>query len=313
LTEEQIAAIVRKAFLETLVESPGDTGDDDNPAGVFKSPRSQAAIQEMIDAGKKLWQRQYVDGNGGNLSYRITDKFVLCTPTLRSKGDLTFDDFSLIDLENVQLYGTRPQTSEIKLHLEIYKTVPEARAVIHCHPPYATAYAIAGILPPSNLIPEQEVFIGPMAMAPYETPGTWEFARTVVPFVKTHNTVLLINHGIVCWADSITHAEWFVEVVDTYCKTALIARQINPELPQIPPDKVLDLLSIKKKMGLPDARFEEAEKHSALPHVASSHMQLAEEESSVTHHNALPTDLEAKAAKVTAEIVRLLNEGQKSS
>lgn len=160
-----------------------------------------------------------------------------------------------MDLENRQLYGSRPQTSEILLHLQIYKAVPEARAVIHCHPPYATAHAVAGVIPQGNLVPEQEVFVGPVALAPYETPGTQAFARTILPFVRQHNTILLANHGIVCWADTVAHAEWYVEVMETYCKTIMIASQLRSPLPEIPPNKILDLLEIKKKLGLPDARF----------------------------------------------------------
>jgi L-fuculose-phosphate aldolase len=112
------------------------------------------------------------------------------------------EEFCLVDLDNLQICGSRSQTSEIQLHLEIYKAVPIARAVIHCHPPYATAHAIAGVVPPGNLIPEQEVFVGPVALAPYETPGTREFAKMILPYVRNHNTILLANHGIVCWADN---------------------------------------------------------------------------------------------------------------
>ncbi len=211
--------------------------------------------EEIVRVGRKLWERQYVDGNGGNISVRISPHYVLCTPTLCSKGDLRVEDLSLVDLNNYQICGDRPQTSEILLHLEIYKAVPSAKAVIHCHPPYATAHAVAGVVPPGNLIPEQEVFVGPLALAPYETPGTHAFAKTVLPYVKNHNTILLANHGIVCWADTVTHAEWYVEVVDTYCKTIMIASQLGQKLNEIPPDKIADLLALKKSLGLPDPRL----------------------------------------------------------
>jgi rhamnose utilization protein RhaD (predicted bifunctional aldolase and dehydrogenase) len=81
------------------------------------------------------------------------------------------------------------------------------------------------------------------------------FAKTVLPFVQDHNTILLANHGIVCWGDTITHAEWYVEVVDTYCKTVMIARQLGSPIHEIPADKIADLLAIKKKLGLPDPRL----------------------------------------------------------
>jgi L-fuculose-phosphate aldolase len=167
------------------------------------------------------------------------------------------DDLSLVDLENRRLCGNRPHTSELLLHLEIYKTVPQARAVVHCHPPYSTAHAIAGVVPQPNLVPEQEVFVGPVAITPYETPGTPEFARTIVPVAKNHNTILLTNHGLVCWGDTVTHAEWYVEVMETYCKTVMVASQLRPRLPEIPPEKIIDLLALKRRIGmsLPDARF----------------------------------------------------------
>jgi L-fuculose-phosphate aldolase len=250
-----ISTIVRRAVLDCLAaDRVRQTGAED-PLEIFNSPETNALKQEILRAGKKLWERQYVDGNGGNISVRVSPHYVVCTPTLRSKGDLCVDDLSLVDLENCQICGDRAQTSEILLHLEIYKAVPAAKAVIHCHPPYATAHAVAGVVPQGNLIPEQEVFIGPVALAPYETPGTRAFARTVLPFVKNHNTILLANHGIVCWADTVTHAEWYVEVVDTYCKTVMIASQLRPTLNEIPPDKIDDLLAIKKRLGLPDARL----------------------------------------------------------
>jgi L-fuculose-phosphate aldolase len=255
--EVAINATVRRVLAEHLgsktcsIGSPAFSRAND----LFHSAAVGGLKDEIVAAGQRLWQREYVDGNGGNISARITDDLVLCTPTLCSKGQLNEHDLSIVDLENRQVYGERPQTSEILLHLEIYKTVPQALAVIHCHPPYATAHAVAGVIPKGNLIPEQEVFVGPVALAPYETPGTKQFAETILPFVRKHNTILLANHGIVCWADSVTHAGWFVEVIETYCKTILIASQLRNPLPEIPPEKINDLLAIKKRLGLPDARF----------------------------------------------------------
>jgi L-fuculose-phosphate aldolase len=229
----------------------------DTPANrIFFSAEAEAVKREICAVGKKLWQRQYVDGNGGNISYRIGPNEVLCTPTLMSKADITPEDLCMVDLTGKQIAGTRPRTSEILMHLEIYKETDQAKAVVHCHPAHATAYAITGHVPPTCIIPEFEVFVGRVAVSPYETPGTPEFARTVLPYVKQHNTILLSNHGIVCWADTVTHAEWFVEVVDTYCWTLMLASQIGAPITQISGAKAADLLAIKKKLGLPDARHE---------------------------------------------------------
>jgi L-fuculose-phosphate aldolase len=252
-----VSAIVRRAVSECIAnfQTPSSLSTSRETEELFHSPAAQALKEEIILTGKKLWDRQYVDGNGGNMSVRFAEEYVICTPTLCSKRDMRVEDLSLVDLENQKICGGSRPTSEILLHLEIYKAVPAAKAVVHCHPPYATAYAIAGIVPPGNLIPEQEVFVGPVALAPYETPGTMAFAKTVLPFVQDHNTILLANHGIVCWGDTITHAEWYVEVVDTYCKTLMIARQLGSPIHEIPADKIADLLAIKKKLGLPDPRL----------------------------------------------------------
>jgi L-fuculose-phosphate aldolase len=222
---------------------------------LFRAPEAEAVKAEIIRIGRKLWDRQYVDGNGGNISYRIGEDAVICTPTLCSKADMTPSDLCLVNLEGEQLAGTRPRTSEILMHLEIYKAVPQAKAVVHCHPPHATAYAITGRVPPNCIIPEHEVFIGTVALSPYETPGTQKFAETVIPYVKNHNTVLLANHGVVCWADTVTHAEWYIEVIDTYCRTLMLAAQLGAPITRIPTEKTADLLDIKKRLGIPDSRL----------------------------------------------------------
>jgi len=231
-------------------------GLDPKRLALFTSPEAEKIKEEICAVGRKLWMRQYVDGNGGNISYRIGPNEVICTPTLVSKSDLTPADMCMVDLEGNQLAGGRPRTSEILLHLEIYKEVAEAKAVVHCHPPHATAYAITGKVPPTCVIPEYEVFIGKVAISPYQTPGGSTFAKTVLPYVKTHNTVLLANHGIVCWGDTVTHAEWYVEVVDTYCWTLMLASQLGAPLSHISNEHAADLLAIKKKLGLPDPRHD---------------------------------------------------------
>lgn len=284
---------------------------ESDPIAAFHSPEADLAKQEIVSAGKKLWERQYVDGNGGNISYRIAPNWVICTPTLLSKGDLTPNDLSLVDLENNLLCGDRPKTSEILLHLEIYKAVQKAKAVIHCHPPYATAHAVAGVIPQGNLVPEQEVFIGPVALAPYETPGTQAFAETILPYVKKHNTILLANHGIVCWADTVAHAEWYAEVIDTYCKTIMLATQLKTPLKEIPPEKIADLLSIKRKLGLPDARFvDDANDETDLSNFAGAEGRMGAGPADQTELDLNPDELDQLVSKLTADVLEFLERAQ---
>jgi L-fuculose-phosphate aldolase len=230
--------------------------DELSPLGAASSSQSHAFRMEIIEVGRKLWERQYVDGNGGNISVRLGERYLLCTPTMISKRDMVPADICLSDLDGNILAGDRLRTSELLLHIEIYKNNPRARAVVHCHPPHATAFAMTGTVPPNGLVSEYETSIGPAALAPYETPGTQAFAETVRPFVRDHNTILLSNHGIVCWADTVTHAEWFVETFENYCKTYLIAQQIGKPLRFLPDEKINELLAIKRRLGLPDARMD---------------------------------------------------------
>jgi L-fuculose-phosphate aldolase len=221
-------------------------------AGLLGSPEALSAAKEIVAVGRKLWQRQYVDGNGGNISCRIADGLVVCTPTLLSKGDLRPEDLCLVDLAGRQIAGSRRCTSEIRMHLAIYGSSPEAKAIVHSHPPHATAYAITGRIPPDRLIPEYEIFVGQVALAKYETPGTEAFAESVLPHVRTHNTVLLANHGVVCWADSVTRAEWLTEIVDSYCWLLILASQMRGPLRRIPRAKAAELVAVRRLVGAPD-------------------------------------------------------------
>jgi L-fuculose-phosphate aldolase len=160
-----------------------------------------------------------------------------------------------VDLAGNQLAGRRRRSSEVLLHLAILEAQPRARAVVHCHPPHATAYALVHQAPPVGMLAEHDVFVGPVAFVPYETPGTQACADSVVPFVEHHNTVLLANHGVVCWGDTVTHAEWYVEVMDTTCRILILAGQLGRKAMPIPDALIGDLLAMKRALGLPDARF----------------------------------------------------------
>ena len=252
---EEVAEQVREVVRTVVEVLRAPKAGEDSPLVLASSFEADALRAEIVHVGRKLWERQYVDGNGGNISVRLGSRYVLCTPTLVSKGDMEPADICLSDLEGNILAGDRARTSELPLHLGIYKANPRARAVVHCHPPYATAFAVTGTVPPSGLITEYEIFIGQPAVAPYETPGTEAFADTVLPFVQDHNTILLKNHGVVCWSDTVTRAEHLAEILDACCKTYLVAKQIGAPLNFIPEDKIREILALKRRMGLPDARF----------------------------------------------------------
>ncbi len=213
--------------------------------------------EEICQIGQRVWQRGFCAGNEGNISVRLDPDRVLCTPTGMSKGFLTPEMICVSDYEGNHL---EPEpgyslTSEVKVHLALYKARPEAKAVIHCHPPHVVAFALAGICPPQKLHPEVEVFIGEIAFAPYQTPGTHELAQGMIDQLKPGtNTVILANHGLVCFCDTLTQAYYNVEIMDNYCKALLLAQSLKTPEP-LGADKFKELMAIKQKMGIKDHRM----------------------------------------------------------
>lgn len=221
----------------------------------FNSPRLHELKLQLCDIGRRLWQRAYVDGNGGNLAIRVGEDVALCTPTLVSKGFMKPEDMCLVDLEGNQLSGTKKRTSEILMHLQIMKRQPRAVASVHCHPPYATGFAVAGVEPPTCMIPEFEVFSS-VAIAPYRTPGTPEMGKLVADLVDKHNTVLMANHGVVTWShNNVEDAYFKMEILEAYCRTVLVASQLGKPPNTMTSAQLQDLLKIKQNLGIPDPRF----------------------------------------------------------
>jgi len=207
--------------------------------------------QEICEIGHKIYDKGFVAANDGNISYRISENQVLCTPTLVSKGTLKCDDICLVDMTGKQLSGKKKRTSEVMLHLEIYKANPKVKAVVHSHPPHATAFSVAGEEIPTCILPEVEVFLGPIPTAVYETPGAQAFAQTILPFVETAKIVVLKNHGTVAWGETLQQAYWWTEILDAYCRILLIAKQVG-RVERISPPKVEELLDLKERFGITD-------------------------------------------------------------
>lgn len=210
---------------------------------------------QICDVGRRLWMREYVDGNGGNIAIRVGDDLVLCTPTLVSKGFMKPEDLCLVDLEGNQLAGVKKRTSEILMHLQMMKRQAKVVASVHCHPPYSTGFAVAGVLPPTCMIPEFEVFAS-VAIAPYRTPGTPEMGKLVADLVDKHNTILMANHGVVAWShNNVEDAYFKMEILEAYCRTVLVSSQLGKPVNTMSTGQLQDLLKIKQSLGIPDPRY----------------------------------------------------------
>jgi len=211
--------------------------------------------QDICAIGDRLYKKGFAAANDGNISVRVGRNEVLCTPTLVSKGFMTPEDLCLVDMEGNQLDGRRKRTSEIKLHLAIMKERPEIKAVVHCHPPHATAFGVAREPIPQCVLPEVEIFIGEVPIAKYAIPGSPEFAETILPFVRKANVIILANHGTVSFGDTVEKAYWWTEILDAYCRMLMLARGLG-RISYFSEPEARALLDLKQKWGYQDPRAE---------------------------------------------------------
>jgi L-fuculose-phosphate aldolase len=210
--------------------------------------------EQMCEIGRRVYAKGFAAANDGNISYRLDENRVLCTPTRVSKGFMKPDDLCIVDMEGKQLAGTRKRSSEILLHLAVMKARADVKSCVHCHPPHATAFAVAHEPIPKCVLPEFEVFLGEVAIAPYETPGTQAFANTVLPFVQDTDTILLANHGTITYGSDLEDAYFKTEIIDAYCRILMLAKQLGT-VNYYPEDKAAELIKIKPGLGIFDPRL----------------------------------------------------------
>jgi len=209
--------------------------------------------QDICDIGRRIYNKGFAAANDGNISVKISDNEILCTPTMHSKGFLKPDDICTVDMTGKQIAGRKKRSSEALLHLEIYKQRADLKSVVHCHPPHATAFAIAREPVPQCVLPEVEVFLGDVPIAEYETPGGQNFADTIIPFVDRTNIILLANHGTVSYGENVERAYWWTEILDAYCRMLMLARQLG-HVSHFTEEKSRELLELKESWGYDDPR-----------------------------------------------------------
>ena len=275
----------------------------------FNSPPIEELKRRICDMGRRLWLKDYTDGNGGNITVRVGDNLVLCTPTLICKGFMTPADMALIDLDGRQLAGARKRTSEALTHLGIMKRQPAAKACVHAHPPHATAFAIANASVPSCLIPEAEVFLGKIGVAQYETPGTPENAEEVGRIGVDHQAILMQNHGVIVWGKDVEDAYWKIENLDSYCRTVALAAGLGTGLHRFGPDKLKDLINLRLKLGMPDPRagMKECELCDNSDFRSAVVCQTPSAPDAAPAEAAPDPNVEALVQKITEEILRQLS------
>ena len=211
--------------------------------------------QEICDIGDRIYKKGFAAANDGNISYRASEKEIVCTPTGVCKGFLKPEDLCVVDMEGKQISGKRKRTSEIMLHIAIMKARPEIKSVVHCHPPHATAFGIAREPVPQCVLPEVEIFLGDVPITKYEIPGGMDFANTILPFVAKSNVIILANHGTVSYGETVERAYWWTEILDAYCRILMLSRGLV-RVNYFSEPEAQALLDLKTKWGHKDARLE---------------------------------------------------------
>ncbi len=208
------------------------------------------AKKAILDIGKRMYDKGFVAANDGNISCKTSPRTIWTTPTGVSKGFMTQDMLVKMDLEGKILIGRMKPSSEVKMHLRVYKENPGLKAVTHAHPPVATSFAIAGISLDSAILTEAVMGLGTIPVAKYATPGTQEVPDSIAPFVNAYNGVLLANHGALTWGNDLYQAFYRLESIEYYATILMYTGNIIGRQNILSCSQVNKLLEIRKKLGI---------------------------------------------------------------
>jgi L-fuculose-phosphate aldolase len=184
---------------------------------------------DIVEIGRRLWERGYVASNDGNISVRIDEHRLITTPKSVSKGFMTADMMVVTDLSGKKLSGERDPSSELKMHLQVYHDRPDARAVVHAHPPTATGFAVAGIPLDRAVLAEVVTTLGSIPIAEYATPSTDELPQACSKYLKAHDGLLLANHGALAIGPDLFTAYHRMETIEHFAKISLVTRTLGRE------------------------------------------------------------------------------------
>lgn len=210
------------SYLRELIKSTAALSFGGKPA-----VRERALRQDLVRFGKMLHNLGFVAATDGNLSVRLDDERILVTPTGFSKGMMRPEDMVVVDLQGQKLSGICRPSSEITMHLTIYRMRPDVGAVVHAHPCTATGFATAGIALDEPLCSEVVITLGAVPLAPYATTGTMELSDSLRPYIPFHDAILMANHGVVAYGEDLCRAYMRMEAVEHYAKIVMVTRQLG--------------------------------------------------------------------------------------
>jgi L-fuculose-phosphate aldolase len=194
------------------------------------STRAEEQIRaDIVEAGRRMYERGFVASNDGNISSRLDERRLITSPTGVSKGFMTPDMMVIVDYDGKKLSGDRNASSELPMHLEIYRNRPDVNAVVHAHPPTATGFAVAGIPLTRAVLAEVITTLGSIPIAAYGTPSTAELPEAVRKYIKAHDGMLLANHGAVTCGPNVFAAYYKMETIEHFARISLVARTLGGE------------------------------------------------------------------------------------
>jgi L-fuculose-phosphate aldolase len=184
---------------------------------------------DIVEVGRRMYAREYTDSNAGNISVRLGDDRLLMTPKSVCKGFMSPDMMCITDLAGRKLEGDRDPSSEMLMHLEVYRQRADVQAVVHAHPPTATGFAVAGIPLNKAVLAEVVTTLGSIPIAEYATPSTQELPDAVRKYIRAHDGMLLANHGALTVGSDLFSAYYKMETIEHFAKISLVARQLGRE------------------------------------------------------------------------------------
>ena len=204
---------------------------------------------DIVEIGRRLYARGFCASNDGNISIRFSDNRVLTTPKSVSKGFMTPDMMVVVDLDGTKVSGDREASSELLMHLEVYRQRPDAKAVVHAHPPLATGFAVAGVALDRAVLAEVICTLGSIPIVDYATPSTPELPAAVRQYIKAHDGLLLANHGALTVGPDVYGAYYKMETVEHFAKISLVARLLGGER-LISQEEVIRLQNLRGTYGI---------------------------------------------------------------
>jgi len=247
---------------------------------------------DIVEVGKLVYQKGWVAANDGNITIRLDDERILATPTGVSKGMMHPDDLIIVDYEGNKIEGRLERTSEILMHLTVFKMRPDVKSVLHAHPPVATGFAAAGLSLNKALLPEVVIGLGCVPLAGYGLPGTPALTDPMLDLIPNYDAILMANHGAVAFGDDVWRAFFRMETLEHFARINFVAEMLGGAK-VLPEQEVSKLFESRTRYGVQS----KATPVPGCPTVAEDYNGGGEERISVTRDELIELVEQAMRAK----------------